>query len=54
MVDGLLQRGIIATNYGGSYHNVLKMSPPLVITQEQLDLAIEALNESLSTVEAAL
>ena len=54
VVDGLLQRGVIATNYGGSYHNVLKMSPPLVITQEQLDCAIEALNESLSAVEAAL
>ena len=54
VVDGLLERGIIATNYGGSYHNVLKMSPPLVITQEQLDRAIEALNESLSVVEAAL
>ena len=54
VVDGLLQRGVIATNYGGSYHNVLKMSPPLVITKEQLDCAIEALNESLSTVEAGL
>ena len=54
VVEGLLQRGIIATNYGGSYHNVLKMSPPLVITQEQLDCAIDALNESISEVEAAL
>ena len=54
VVDGLLQRGVIATNYGGSYHNVLKMSPPLVITKEQLDCAIEALNESLSSVEAGL
>jgi 4-aminobutyrate aminotransferase-like enzyme len=54
VVEGMLQRGIIATNYGGSYHNVLKMSPPLVITREQLDYAIEALNESLSAVEATL
>ena len=54
VVEGMLQRGIIATNYGGSYHNVLKMSPPLVITREQLDCAIEALNESLSAVEATL
>ena len=54
VVDGLLQRGVIATNYGGSYHNVLKMSPPLVITKEQLDCAVEALNESLSSVEAGL
>ena len=54
VVDGLLQRGVIATNYGGSYNNVLKMSPPLVITREQLDTAITALNESLSEVEATL
>ena len=54
VVDGLLRRGVIATNYGGSYHNVLKMSPPLVITREQLDRAIEALNDSLAEVETAL
>ncbi len=54
VVDAALQRGVIATNYGGSYHNVLKMSPPLVISQEQLDRVIEVLNESLYAVEATL
>jgi len=52
LVDVLLSKGIMATNYGGTYHNVLKMSPPLVITREQLDRALEILDESLSQVEA--
>src|SRR5690606_37572126 len=39
VVDAALRRGVIATNYGGSYHNVIKMSPPLVITRPQLDFA---------------
>jgi 4-aminobutyrate aminotransferase len=48
VVAALLKRGIMCTNYGGSYHNVLKMSPPLVITREQLDVAIDAIDASLS------
>ncbi|HVC34099.1 MAG TPA: aspartate aminotransferase family protein [Chloroflexota bacterium] len=51
-VAALLRRGIMCTNSGGAYHNVLKMSPPLVITREQLDCAIDAIDASLSDVEA--
>lgn len=54
VVAALSRRGVMATNYGGSYHNVLKMSPPLVITREQLDWAIEAIDASLGEVEARL
>lgn len=53
VVEGLLARGIMATNYGGTWHNVLKMSPPLVITEAQLDKAVEVLDETLTEVENA-
>ena len=53
-MDRLLQRGIMCTNRGGPYHNILKMSPPLVITREQLDVAIDAIDASLGDVEAEL
>lgn len=52
VVAALLRRGVMATNYGGSYHNVLKLSPPLVIAREQLDFAIDAIDASLGEVEA--
>jgi 4-aminobutyrate aminotransferase-like enzyme len=54
VVSAALRRGVIATNYGGSYHNVIKMSPPLTITKDQLDYALEALDKSFSEVEATL
>jgi 4-aminobutyrate aminotransferase-like enzyme len=54
VVAKLLQRGIMCTNYGGSFHNVLKMSPPLVITREQLDVAIAAIDASIGEVEAEI
>ncbi len=53
VVAALLRRGVMCTNYGGTYHNVLKLSPPLVITREQLDVAIDAIDDSLAEVEAA-
>ncbi len=51
-VARLLQRGIMCTNLGGTYQNVLKMSPPLVITREQLDYAVDAIDAALGEVEA--
>jgi 4-aminobutyrate aminotransferase len=54
VISRLLQRGIMCTNYGGPFRNVLKMSPPLVITREQLDLAIDAIDRSLGEVEAEM
>jgi 4-aminobutyrate aminotransferase/(S)-3-amino-2-methylpropionate transaminase len=53
-VGRLLQRGIMCTNRGGPYGNILKISPPLVITREQLDCAIEAIDASLGEVEAEI
>lgn len=53
-VAALLRRGVMCTNSGGAYHNVLKMSPPLMIAREQLDFAIAAIDASLSEVDAGL
>ena len=44
----------MATNYGGTYHNVIKMAPPLVITDQQLDVALDLLEESLAEVESEM
>lgn len=52
LVQALLRRGIMATNSGGAYGNVVKLSPPLVITREQIDYAVEAFDAALSEVEA--
>jgi 4-aminobutyrate aminotransferase-like enzyme len=42
----------MATNSGGAYGNVVKLSPPLVITRAQLDYAVRAFDEALTEVEA--
>jgi 4-aminobutyrate aminotransferase-like enzyme len=54
VVDEMMTRGVMATNYGGTYHNVIKMSPPLVITLEQLNYGIKVIDESLTAVENSL
>ncbi len=54
VVAAMLRRGVMATNYGGTYRNVIKMSPPLVITRRQLDVALEVLDDALHEVEAEL
>ena len=52
-VAALLKRGVMCTNFGGTYRNVLKMSPPLVITREQIDFAVDAIDRSLADVESS-
>jgi 4-aminobutyrate aminotransferase-like enzyme len=37
---------------GGVYSNVLRLQPPLVITQAQLDRALEILEKALREVSA--
>jgi 4-aminobutyrate aminotransferase / (S)-3-amino-2-methylpropionate transaminase / 5-aminovalerate transaminase len=44
--QAMLERGIIQ-NIGGLYNHVLKISPPLVITQRQVDHYLEVLAEVL-------
>jgi 4-aminobutyrate aminotransferase len=47
-------RGLLVTNVGGMYGNVFKLSPPLVITDEQIDFAMDVMAESIATVEKTL
>ncbi len=54
VVEALLKRGVMATNYGGTYKNVLKMSPPLVITDSQLQFALEQVEWAIGQVERDL
>jgi 4-aminobutyrate aminotransferase-like enzyme len=44
--DAMLLRGILV-GVGGSFGNVVRFQPPLVITRRQIDLAISAFSESL-------
>jgi 4-aminobutyrate aminotransferase/(S)-3-amino-2-methylpropionate transaminase len=54
MRDEAARRGVLATNVGGTYGNVFKISPPLVITDAQLDFALQVLDESVWTVQKAV
>jgi 4-aminobutyrate aminotransferase len=47
-------RGVFVNNLGGTYHNVFKFTPPLVITREQLDFAIKVFDEAIGAVEEEL
>jgi 4-aminobutyrate aminotransferase/(S)-3-amino-2-methylpropionate transaminase len=49
----LLEGGIIL-NSGGMYANVLKFSPPLTITEEQLDFGLKQIEVSISEIEKRL
>ncbi len=44
--DAMLRRGILV-GVGGSFGNVVRFQPPLVITRRQIDLALAAFSESL-------
>jgi len=47
--DALLKRGVLV-GVGGVYGNVVRFQPPLVITKEQIDRAIEVFASSLQEV----
>jgi 4-aminobutyrate aminotransferase len=47
--DAMLRRGILV-GVGGSYGNVIRFQPPLVITKQQIDQALEAFAETLQEV----
>ncbi|MDQ3930064.1 MAG: hypothetical protein M3328_13075, partial [Chloroflexota bacterium] len=44
-----LQNGVLV-GVGGVYGNVVRIQPPLVITREQLDRALEVVEEALGQV----
>ena len=47
--DRMLERGFLV-GVGGYYGNVLRIQPPLVISDEDLDRSIDALGEALDAV----
>lgn len=50
LVDQLQSRGVIV-NQGGKFGNVLKLSPPLVIGDRQLEVAVAAIADGLTRLE---
>jgi 4-aminobutyrate aminotransferase/(S)-3-amino-2-methylpropionate transaminase len=53
VIQEAYQRGLLV-NPGGTYENVVRMAPPLVITKEQLDCGLDILDKSIRTVEKAV
>jgi 4-aminobutyrate aminotransferase-like enzyme len=50
VVQEAYRRGVIV-NPGGTFENVIRMGPPLVITEEQLECGLQAISESIEVVE---
>ncbi len=48
-----LEKGVLL-GVGGAYGNVLRLQPPLVITQEQLDSVLNVIEQSLQEVSRSL
>ncbi len=53
MKDALLRHGILI-GVGGTYGNVMRFQPPLVITRQQVDQAVEAFAAALREVAQAV
>jgi 4-aminobutyrate aminotransferase-like enzyme len=51
IVEYALKHGVILQPPGGRFANVLKLSPPLVITDEQLDFGLRTIDDALRSVE---
>jgi ornithine--oxo-acid transaminase len=47
--EGLLAKGVLTT---ATHHTVVRLAPPLVISQEDLDLALGAVEETLAMFDA--
>jgi 4-aminobutyrate aminotransferase-like enzyme len=51
VVEYALKHGVILQPPGGRFGNVLKLSPPLVITEEQFDFGLRTLDDALKLVD---
>jgi len=51
VIEYALKHGVILQPPGGRFGNVLKLSPPLVITEEQLDFGLRTIDDALTFVE---
>ena len=47
--EGLLAKGVLTT---ATHHTVVRLAPPFVISQEDLDLALDAVEEAISKFHA--
>jgi 4-aminobutyrate aminotransferase / (S)-3-amino-2-methylpropionate transaminase / 5-aminovalerate transaminase len=47
--DAMLRRGVLI-GVGGSYGNIIRFQPPLIITSQQIDQAIAAFSEALHKI----
>ena len=43
--------GVYVNNLGGTYHNVFKFTPPLIISRDQLDFSLKVFDEVIGLVE---
>ena len=50
--DHCLANGVLV-GVGGVYGNVVRVQPPLVITRQQIDQAVDAIAQALERVQAA-
>jgi 4-aminobutyrate aminotransferase-like enzyme len=50
VLDGAKQRGLVVGK-GGLYSNTLRIAPPLIVTKDDVDAAIEALDGSFAAAE---
>jgi 4-aminobutyrate aminotransferase-like enzyme len=51
VVEYALKHGVILQPPGGRFGSVLKLSPPLVITEEQLDFGLRTIDNALTFAE---
>lgn len=52
--DDCHRRGVLTTNVGGMYGNVFKLGPPLVITDEQIDFALDVFDQCIAAAQQSL
>jgi 4-aminobutyrate aminotransferase len=52
VINRSMKNGLMLQPPGGKFRNVIKMSPPLVITKEQIDKSLDILTESIRQVDA--
>ena len=53
VVEAVKRRGVLLSSDGPD-HNVLKIKPPMVLSDADGDLLVPAVDEALTEVEAAL
>ena len=50
VIKNALEKGIMMMA-GGTFRNSIRLQPPLVITKEQIEYAVQVIDESLTEIE---